>query len=117
MSDYLRPGPFWQASQAPINVAARATPGPWKAGLYVGSGSISGVTNVKAGLATETPLGHCLVTLHERQSKSPVATTISDANGNYQFMDVSPAFTFYAVAFDLSGLYDATATQNLQVTP
>lgn len=80
-----------------------------------GPGTLTGYTRVQTGPTTYTALGNCVVSLLDAKTKRIVAQTVSDNAGNYTFTDLNPARSYYANAFDPTGTYDVTATNNLQV--
>jgi len=83
---------------------------------FTGPLSISGDTKVQSFANVQTVAPFTPVFLFEKASGILVAKTVSDANGAYAFHFLSGDYAYFAVAFDPTGTYDATATQNLQVT-
>jgi hypothetical protein len=84
---------------------------------FGGAGTIIGLTEVQTGPSTYTAIGHCRVRIYDQKGGGLVREVWSDLAGHYTVPLINPRVEYFAVAFDPAGLYDATATRNLQVTP
>lgn len=84
-------------------------------GVFYGTGTISGTTQVQTGMATFSPIPNCKVMLFHLSTGLHLIDTVSDSSGHYTFENLNPDKSYLAVAIDTTGTYDATATQNLQV--
>jgi hypothetical protein len=98
-------------------------PGPRSVSVWVNAPNrltpqryiISGVTRNSTG----TPLETCVVNVFDTVSNTLLATTISDAGGNYSLgVNGLPGLTFYAVAYKAGGTdVEGTTVNTLVSTP
>ena len=83
-------------------------PHKWQAGfqpLPIEQLHITGVSRNASG----SILANCTVILYQTSNNNMVGSTVSDANGNYSFVTVGPAESYYVVAY-LAGSPDVFGT-------
>ena len=81
--------------------------------FYEGRGYITATVKIKG--SPDVPVAR-RVKLHETLSGNLVRETWSDAAGNYTFTGIDPANTYYAVAFDHTGVYQGVVADKLTPT-
>ena len=78
------------------------------ASVYVATNVRSYLGGTIKGKVTKVDVAYpCIVSIHERESRSLIESKITDKAGNYAFHNLSYGFSFFLVAIDPAKKFNA----------